>query len=126
MTFNSASISMELQTLLAIAGVVALITGGTNLLKIKTRDKGYQLNMNIILIITGIANLALGFYVLANLHIFAEALPLAENILAFLAVLGIIGTFVEILMTFSKNMKLYGFLEEKRNYKRNNQCIQRK
>lgn len=115
MTFNSASISMELQTLLAIAGIIALITGVTNLLKIKTRDKGYQLNMNIILIITGVADLALGFYVLANLHLFAEALPLAENILVFLVVLGIIGTIYEILRTFSKNIKLYGFIEEKKN-----------
>jgi len=113
MTFNSASISVELQTLLAILGIVAIITGAINLLKI-TKDIGFHLTMNIILIITGIVDLGMGFYIVANLHLLSEILPLSENILLFLCAIGIIGTTVGIIQTISTYIKLYGFLEEKK------------
>ncbi len=113
MVFNSASISLELQTLLTIVGIFAVITGVTNLLKI-TKDIRFHLTMNVILMITGIVDLGISFYIVANLHLLSEVLPIAENILLFLCVIGIIGAIVEIFKTISTNIKLYGFLEEKK------------
>ena len=113
MVFNSTSISLELQTLLTIVGIFAVITGVTNLLKI-TKDIRFHLSMNIVLLITGIVDLGISFYVIANLHLLSEVLPIAENLLLFLCVIGIIGAIVEIFKTISTNVKLYGFLEEKK------------
>ena len=113
MIFNSTSISIELQTLLTIVGIFAIITGVTNLLKI-TKDIGFHLTMNFVLIITGIVDLGIGFYIVANLHLLSEILPLSENILLFFCVIGIIGTFIGIIQSISTNLKLYTFLEEKK------------
>ncbi len=114
MTFNSTSISMELLTLLTIIGIVTVITGVTNLMKIKTREIRFQINMNKILIITGIVDFGLSLYVLANLYLLSEVLPISENILLLLVMLGIIGAIIEVVGIISKNIKLYGLLEEQK------------
>jgi len=113
MTFNSASISIELQTLFTIIGIIAIITGVTNLLKI-TKDIGFHLTMNFILIITGIVDLGIGFYIVANLYLLSEILPLSENILLLLCAIGIIGAIIGVIQIISTNIKLFGFLEEKK------------
>ncbi len=112
MTFNSASLSTELLTLLTIMGIVTVITGLINLIKIRTREIKFQLNMNFILIILGIVDFGLSLYILSNLHLLSEVLPISENILLFLVLLGIFGAIVEVLGLISKNIKLYGLLEE--------------
>ncbi|NHJ02311.1 MAG: hypothetical protein EAX86_09270 [Candidatus Heimdallarchaeota archaeon] len=106
------SISVELQTLLVIMGIVSVIVGITNLAKIRTDDMKFHLNMNIILLIGGVVDLGLSLYVLVNLHLLLEVLPLSENILLFFAVLGVLAGLVDIFSTISRNIKLYGLLEE--------------
>jgi hypothetical protein len=113
MIFNSASISIELQTLLTIIGIFAIVTGVTNLLKI-TKDIGFHLTMNVILIITGIVDLGISLFIMFNLYLLSEMLPLSDNILLFLAVLGVIGAIIGIIQSVRTNIKLYGFLEEKK------------
>jgi hypothetical protein len=118
MAMNSeyVGISMELQIWLTLIGIVAIIAGVTNLLKIRTKKIRFHLTTNLILIITGIANFGLSLYLVANLHLLSEVLPLSENILLFLGILGVIGSFIEIIRTSSKNINLYRFLEEEQNY----------
>ena len=107
------TISTELQILLTLVGIVGVITGVVNLLKIRTKDFGYQINMNILLIITGIADFILGVYVLFNLHLLVEILPVvSENILLFLALLGVFGAIVELVKNISHNLKIYNLAEE--------------
>jgi hypothetical protein len=106
------NISMELQIWFTLIGIVAIIAGGVNLLKINTKDLKFHLTMNMILIFTGIVDFGLSLYIVANLHLLSEVLPLSENILLFLGVLGVIGTIIDILNTLSKNYKLYGLFNE--------------
>ena len=113
MVFNSVSISIELQTLLTIVGIVAIIAGITNLLKI-TKDISFHLTMNFVLIFTGFADLVLSIYIITNLHLITEILPLSENILVFLCVIGVIGAIITIFQRISQNIKLYGLLEEEK------------
>ena len=68
--------------------------------------------MNILLIVTGIADFGLSLYVLTNLHLLSEILPISENILLLLALLGIFGAIVEVVGLISKNIKLFGLLEK--------------
>ncbi|MHA1449154.1 MAG: HAAS signaling domain-containing protein [Candidatus Hodarchaeales archaeon] len=116
MAINSeyVSISMELRIWLTLIGIVTVIAGITNLLKIKTKDIRFQLNMNLILIISRIVDFGLGIYILANLHLFSEVLPLPENILLFLGILGIVAVIIDIIMIISKNINLYGLFEEEK------------
>lgn len=116
MAINSeyVNISMELRTWLILTGIVLIIIGGTKLLKIKTNDIGFQLNMNIILIIAGIADFGLNLYIVANIYLFSEVLPLPENVLLFIGVLMIIATIIDLITIISKNVKLYVLLDEKK------------
>jgi len=108
------TMSIEVHILVTLMGIVTIIAGIINLLKIRTKDIGFQLNMNIGLIFTGIADFSLTLYIIANLHIFSEVLPLADNILLFLCALGIIGAIIDIISKLSKNIQLYGLLEEEK------------
>ncbi|MFW9996318.1 MAG: hypothetical protein ACFFD4_30025 [Candidatus Odinarchaeota archaeon] len=108
------TISIELRILLTLIGIVTVINGVTTLSKISTSDIKFQLNMNIVLIITGVVDFFVALYMMANLQLLAEALPLAENILLFLTVLGVIAAIIDIITNLSKNIKLYGILEEKK------------
>ncbi|MHA2176128.1 MAG: HAAS signaling domain-containing protein [Candidatus Hodarchaeales archaeon] len=114
-----ATMSSEVHILMTIMGIVTVIAGIVNLLKMRTKDIGFQLIMNTGLIFTGIVDFGLTLYILANLHIFSEVLPLAENILLILLAIGILGAIVDIGSKLSKNIKLYGILEEKMNYQSN-------
>ncbi len=107
-----ASISVELQTLLFVMGIVSVIIGITKLVKIKTDDMKFHLNMNIILLAGHVVDLGLSLFVLVNLHLLLEVLPLNEGFLLFLAVLGVLGGLVELIGTISLNIKLYGWIEE--------------
>lgn len=110
------NMSVEVQILLTVIGIVTIITGIINLLKIGTNDARYQLKMNFGLIVTGIFDFGLGIYILTNLHLFSEILPLSENILLFLCFLGIIGAIIEVIRTISQNITLYGLLEEENGF----------
>jgi len=110
------NISMELQIWLTLIGIVAIIVGIVNLLKINTQDLKFHLTMNIILIFTGLVDFGLSLYIVANLHLFSEVLPLSVNILLLLGILGVIGTVIDILRTVSKNIKLYGLLDEEESH----------
>lgn len=103
-------ISSELQIYLTIIGIFAVITGIANLSKIRSKDVRYQLNMNMILIITGIVDFVLSLYLLANIHLIYEILPISENILYFLVFIGIFGAIVDTLGNISKNIKIYSLL----------------
>ncbi|MHA1945466.1 MAG: HAAS signaling domain-containing protein [Candidatus Hodarchaeales archaeon] len=116
MTFNSSNLSAEVLTLLTIMGIVTVITGVLKLTKIRTREKRFQINMNILLIFTGIVDFGVSLYVFTNLHLLSEILPISENILLLLALLGIFGAIVEVAGLISKNIKLYGLLEEQEYY----------
>lgn len=117
MAINSefVNISLDLRTWLVLIGIVIVIPGVTNLLKMKTEDMGFQFKMNFILIFAGIADLVLTLYIVTNLHLFLEVLPLPENVLLFFGFLAIITGIVDFIKTISKNIKLYELLEENKN-----------
>jgi hypothetical protein len=113
MPIGQFTMSTELQIFLTLIGLAGVITGVVNLLKIRTKEYGYQINMNVVLIITGIADFGLSLYLLVNLHLLEEVLPVvSENILIFLALLGVFGTIVELLKNISHNLKIYNVAEE--------------
>jgi len=106
------AMSIEVQILITLMGIVAIIAGIINLLKIRSKDIGFQLTMNTGLIFTRIADFGFTLYIVVNLHIFSEVLPLADNTLIILGILIIIFTIIDIISNLSKNIKLYGLLEE--------------
>jgi hypothetical protein len=109
------TLSTELQILMTLMGIVGVITGVVNLLKIRTKEFGYQMSMNVGLIITGIADFGLSLYVLVNLHLLEEILPVvSQNILLFLAILGVFAAIVELAKHISHNVKIYGLAEEEK------------
>ncbi len=110
------NISMELQIWLTLIGIVAIITGFVNLLKINTKDLKFHLTTNLILIFTGLVDFGLSLYIVTNLHLFSEVLPLSVNILFFLGIIGVIGTVIDIFRTVSKNIQLFGLLNEEESY----------
>ena len=110
------TMSADVQVLMTLIGIIAIITGIVNLGKLKTKEVGYQLKVNSFLIGTGIADFALSLYVIANLHLLAEILPISETILFLLAFLGVFGTIVDLIKNTSQSIKLYGLLEEEKGY----------
>ncbi|MHA1979153.1 MAG: HAAS signaling domain-containing protein [Candidatus Hodarchaeales archaeon] len=105
-------LSVELQTWFMIIGILAIIAGIVNLAKIGTSDPSYQFKMNLILIFTGIADLVVAAYILANLHLLAEVIPLSDNVLLILALLGVIGSLIDLATKVYKNTQLYGLIED--------------
>ncbi len=108
------TMSIEVQILITLMGIVAIIAGTVNLLKIRSKDIGFQLAMNTGLMFTRIADFGFTLYIVVNLHVFSEVLPLADNTLIILGVLIIIFTIIDIINNLSKNVKLYGLLEEEK------------
>ncbi|MFX0086523.1 MAG: hypothetical protein ACFFAU_12705 [Candidatus Hodarchaeota archaeon] len=108
------TMSIEVQILITLMGIVAIIAGTVNLLKIRSKDIGFQLAMNTGLMFARIADFGFTLYIVVNLHLFSEVLPLANNTLIILGVLIIIFTIIDIINNLSKNVKLYGLLEEEK------------
>jgi hypothetical protein len=67
--------------------------------------------MNLILIFTGIADFVIAAYILVNLHLLAEVIPLSDNVLLILALLGVIGSLIDLATKVYKNTQLYGLIE---------------
>ena len=105
-------LSVELQTWFTVIGILAIIAGITNLAKITTSDPGYQFKMNFVLIITGICDVIVAAYILANIHLLAEVIPLSDNVLLILALLGAIGSVLDLATKVYKNTQLYGLMED--------------
>ncbi len=80
----------------------------------RTKEIEFQLFMNIGLIMTGIVDLGFSSYMVTNLDLFFEVLPLSDNTLLILGVVVIIGAIIEIISKISKNIKMYGLLEDEK------------
>jgi hypothetical protein len=105
-------LSPELQTWFTVIGILAIIAGITNLAKITTSDLGYQFKMNFVLIFTGICDFIVAAYILANIHLLAEVIPLSNNVLLILALLGVVGSIIDLATKVYKNTQLYGLMED--------------
>lgn len=116
MTYSEITIlPLELQIFFTLLGIVSVITGVIHLMKIQTKDMGNHLVMNGAFILAKIGDAILSVYVLLNLHLFLEIIPIPELIYGILMILAIIAAITEISKTISINIKLYEYLEAKNN-----------
>jgi hypothetical protein len=108
------SISYDLRVWVTLMGTVSIVGGIIKIMRVNSQDPGYHIKLNIFAILTEIGNLALTVFILMNLQLFLEILPISETILLLLGSLGLIGSISEIIKYISQNMKLFNLIEEKK------------
>lgn len=109
------SISNELQLWWTLFGLIIVIRGVITLMKIQTKEPGFHITTNLFLLFTKIGDLGLTVYMILNIKLFVEILPLPENILLIMGVLSIFGNIGEIGKLVSQNIKLYDIFQDNKN-----------
>lgn len=108
------TISFDLRIWLMLMGTISVINGIVNILRINSPDPNYHIKLNIFAIITSLAELSLTVYLVYNLNLLLEVLPLSETVLLILIALGIIGTISDIGKYINHNIKLFNIIQDKK------------
>lgn len=90
------SISADLRVWVTLMGSVSIIRGILDILRINSQDPNYHIKMNIFTIMTKLAELGLTVYILMNIELFLEVLPISETFVLFLGAIALLGNIAEI------------------------------
>ena len=109
------SISPDLRYIITLMGLVSIILGVINVLRINSREPAYHSRLNTLFIFVKILEFAITVYMLLNIHLILEILPIPVNIINFIFILGILGSISEVLKAINQNFKLYKLINEQKN-----------
>lgn len=106
--YSDFTLSGDLQFWMVLNGIVTIVIGITNLMKISNKDPEFHIGMNFFYLLAKIADLGLIVFAWINIGIFLEVLPqFSELLMRILFALGILSTVADIIKTGTKSSKLF-------------------